>query len=381
MELFFNYIFAIMQPFSKDGWKVLSLIALFFLFKNYFIWKKDKIVLSFIAFLLYGCIICLFSPDITASFKDFSDYFVGWFFSFLIGYTIIDKNDKINLLKTYVSVFAFTIFFGYLAYFKFIPDQIGFFHFIHDYEYRLCVFDWPTVFAARCLFIITILLTLMFFVKNKFKFVLLFIVSLYFIYALILSGTRNCYIAAFIVFVGMIFFLYIKKKINIYIILILLSLMIIPFLYAYLSNSTINQRIKRTDIKTDSALIERIELYKFGIKLVKEKPLFGYAPKVGINKSEKLKNLNVFHNIYLNIIVDFGIIGFILFILVFYNIFKRLIILYIKTKSPLPLMLIFAWISILIADNFDCFLKSVFFSGQCFWITGLILGGTNDKNT
>lgn len=44
-------------------------------------------------------------------------------------------------------------------------------------------------------------------------------------------------------------------------------------------------------------------------------------------------------------------------------------------------MLIFAWSSILVADNFDCFLKSAFFSGQCFWITGLILGGTSDKNT
>lgn len=381
MELFFNYIFSIIQPMAKDGWKILSLMALFFLFKNYFNWKKDKIVLSFILFLSYGFLVCLFSPDTITSIKDFLDYFAGWFFPFLIGYTIIDKRNKINLLKVYIFVFAFTIFFGYLAYFKFIPEQIGFYHFIYYEDFRLGVFDLPTIFAARCLFIIIMFLTVLFFIKNKIKFSLLLLVCLYFIGALILSGTRNCYIAAFFVFIIILSFLYIKKKINICIPLILLLLLIAPVFYAYFFNSTINQRVNNTNITKDQSLSDRIKLYKFALELIKEKPIFGYAPKIGINKHIELKHLNVFHNIYLNIIVDFGIIGFILFIYIFYNIFKRLIVLYIKTRSPLPLMLIFAWISILIADNFDCFLKSTFFAGQCFWIIGLVLGGTNDKNS
>lgn len=384
MELFFNYVFAIMQPFTKDGWKVLSLIALFFMFKNYFIWKKDKIVLSFVIFLVYGFVICLFSPNISVAFKDFSDYFIGWLFSFLIGYSITDEKNKTNLLKVYIFVFAFTIFCGYLAYFGIIPEDIGFYHFIEDYggERRLAVFDWPTIFSARCLFVITILLTLLFYIKNnKFKFVTLLITCLYFIYALSLSGTRTCYFALFLIVIVMSIFFCIKKKVKIYMALLLCSLMIIPCIYVYFFNPTIKNRINRIDIKKDYSITSRIQLYKFALELIKEKPLFGYSPKVGISKHEELGYLNVFHNIYLNIMVDFGIIGFILFILIFYNIFKRLFFLYKQTKSVYYLMLIFAWSSILVADNFDCFLKSAFFSGQCFWITGLILGGTSDKNT
>ncbi len=75
--------------------------------------------------------------------------------------------------------------------------------------------------------------------------------------------------------------------------------------------------------------------------------------------------------------VNFGITGLILFLIIIYNIFRRLIIAYIQTKSLLPLMLIFAWIAIMLSECFDCFLKTPYAAGLYFWVTGLILDNDN----
>ena len=374
MELLFNYLFAILQPFSKDGWKVLSIIALFFLFKNWKFWKKDNIIIPIIIFLCYDLVASLFSPYKDMAFKEMTDYTVSWLFSFVLGYSITKTKDKINLIKVYISIFIFTLFFGFLAYFYIIPDQIGFMHLV-EYK-RLWVFDGHTILGSRCNFIIIPCLVLFFFNKNIKQNIIISLIILYFTYALILSGTRNCYISLFITsFFILIFYVY-KSK-TFFKSICVLSVLILCFLSTYLFNQNIKDRINKTSIKTENSLVQRIEMYKFGLKLIKEKPLFGYTPKTAINMQENANKLTHFHNIYLDILVDFGIVGFILFLIVIYNIFRRLIILYIKTKSPLPLMLIFAWISIMISENFDVFLKMPYSAGLFFWATGLILDNDN----
>ena len=97
-------------------------------------------------------------------------------------------------------------------------------------------------------------------------------------------------------------------------------------------------------------------------------------PAMTAKKDGNIHELPHFHNIYLQIILDFGFVGFALFLLIFYFLFKRLFCLYIKTGNFQYLMLIFAWIAVLISENFDSLLRYPFFAGQCFWITGLILG-------
>ena len=375
MEILSNYLFAILQPFSKDGWKIVSLISFIFIFKNWYSWKKDKLILSIFFFLLYGIILSLFSEYRTKSFEVMSNYSVGWFFSFLLGYSIIKTSDKINLLKVYVFVFMFTIFAGFLAYFHFIPDQIGFLHLVEENE-RLIVFDGGPELGARCNFIIIPLFVLYLFYKENKKSYIFLAVALYFIYALLLSGTRNCYISLFITLLFISFFYIYKSKKFLKTFLILL-LLLFCFSLTYLFSSNVKHRINKTDIKTDYSLSSRLEMYKLGLNLIKEKPLFGHAPKTSIYRQENINHLQHFHNIYLDILVDFGFIGFILFLIIIYRIFARLIIMYIKTKSPLPLMLIFAWISIMISESFDSFLKTPYCSGLFFWATGLVLNADN----
>ena len=325
MELFFNYLFAILQPFSKDGWRIISLISLFFFFKNWNSWKKDKLILSILLFLAYGTIISFFSEYKSDSFKDMSNYFVGWFLSFLMGYAVTETKDKLKLLKCYVFVFMFTLFLGFLAYFHIIPRRIGFLHLI---EYgRLIVFDGGPELGARCNFVIIPCLVLLLFYKNIKQNIIISLIALYFTYALLLSGTRNCYISLFLTFL-FIFFFYMYKRKTVFKGICILSVLILCFTATYLFNANIKKRISNTNLKTESSIVERLEIYKFGLQLLKEKPIFGHIPKVAIHRQENINSLPHFHDIYLNTFVDFGIIGLILFLIIIYNIFKRLIILY-----------------------------------------------------
>ena len=210
MELVFNYLFAILQPFSKDGWKILSIISLFFLFKNWKFWKKDGVIISIAIFLFYDLTSSLFSEYKSSALQEMSNYSVGWLFSFLLGYAVTNVKDKINLMKVYVGIFVLVLFAGFLAYFNIIPTQIGFMHLV-EYE-RLWVFDGHTILGARCNFVIILCLVLFFFQKNKKQNTILLLITIYFVFGLLLSGTRNCYISLFITFLLIFIFLIILFK-------------------------------------------------------------------------------------------------------------------------------------------------------------------------
>lgn len=377
MEIVFNYIFALMFPFGQDGWKVLSLVSIIFAFKYFAVWKRDKIVLSLFAFLLYGSILSLFSNDIFLSFIEMQKYFIGWLCPFLLGMLVIKKTHKIKILKTYIIIFLITIFFGLLAYFNIIPSKILYATFMD--ERLLAVLCWHTVFGGKCSFILIILFVLFLFGKNNNRYLYIFSIIL-FLFALLLSGTRACYISVFSVLsLIVIFCIYNKYKIGKVFFLVALSLGL--FVTVYVFNPLLNNRINNTNINKDGSIIERIEIYKYGLNLLKEIRIFGFYPGCAVKSPKNINKLPHFHNIYLQIILDFGILGFVLFVILIFFIFRRLFYLYKKTKSPYFLMLIFAWCSVLISENFDCLLTNPFFSGQSFWITGLIIGGTEDDNS
>ncbi|MCR4663707.1 MAG: O-antigen ligase family protein [Endomicrobiaceae bacterium] len=377
MEQIFNYIFAIMFPFGQDGWKVLSLVSIIFFIKYYNIWKKDNIVLSLVIFLFYGLVLTFFSPKIITSFEEMQNYFVGWLFPFLLGFSVSDKEQKIKILKVYLAFFSFTVFLGFLAYFNIIPDKIFYLTFI-KYK-RLAVICWHTIFAGRCSFVLIILIVLFLFNKNnnKNKFVIL-IGILFYLFALLLSGTRACFISVFFIFILTLSFYIFKNKkiiagISLFILISGLSTLV------YYTNPILHNRINHTNLTNEQALIERVDIYKKGINLLKTAKIFGYGPTNSIKAINPTYNQGHFHNTFLQIILDFGIIGFILFCTILFFIFKRLFILYKKTGSVFYLMMIFAWGSIFISEQFDCMLKHPFFAAQYFWITGLILGNNNCK--
>lgn len=380
MEILFNYIFAVMQPFSKDGWQILSLImAVILLYKNWRIWKKDTIIISVFLFLLYVSISTLFSPDKIYSFNFLSRYFVGFGFSFIIGYSLNSTKHKEKLISTYIWVFTCLVLFGFMAYVGIIPHKISFYTLVN--EGRLCVSDWATVFAGRCEFIIMIFAALILFEEKKEKIYKYSFILLVFITALILSGARQSYIATFcsclLLFSA---YFYIKKSVKKQVVFIII--MIAVFSIAYFFNSNINSRINNVSLTNDSSIASRITMYKMSMELIKEKPLLGHTTATAGKQLMVIFNKHIkhFHNIYLNTLVDFGIVGFILFIFIFYTLFGRLIRKYKETKSPYMLMLFFAWIAVLISDCFDALLLDPACSGLFFWVTGLILSEQKSTN-
>lgn len=375
MEIFFNYIFALLQPFSKDGWQVLSLVSLLFLYKNWQIWKKDKIVISILLFLAYAAVLTLFSPDKAYSFKFLSKYFVGFGFSFLLGYSLNSEYHKERVINVYMLVFAFTVILGFISYLGFIPHRI--YHHTFVELNRLCVFDWATGFAGRCEFVVMMFITLFLFEeKNKYKYLFFFLV---FCVALLLSRTRECYIATLCSLILLLFTsIYIKNFAKKH----LLPLAVIVFFIGITCSSFIKSDEKTIfDLIRENSISNRIEMYKMSVELIKEKPIFGHTPAVAarplydmlLSMNGPTNKIEHFHNIYLNTLVDFGIVGFILFIFIFYALFCRLIKKYKETKSSYVLMLFFAWIAVLISDCFDAFLINPFCSGLFFWITGIVL--------
>ena len=76
---------------------------------------------------------------------------------------------------------------------------------------------------------------------------------------------------------------------------------------------------------------------------------------------------------YLNLLAEFGIIGFVLFGIIILLIFKNLYICYKEKHSVLALCLLFAWISLLIGDCFDTVLRGPRVAMEYFWLTGLVL--------
>lgn len=378
MEYFFNCLFAIIFPFGQDGWKVLSLVSIIFAIKYFNVWKKDKIILSLLVFLFYGLILSLFSKDVVAGFEEMIRYFSGWLFPFLLGYAVVNETQKRKLLNLYLMVFSFTVLLGFLAYFNIIPDKISYLTFVVDE--RLGVICGHTIFGGKCAFVILILTALFLFEKNnKYKYIFAFGAVFYF-FALLLSGTRAYYISVFCTFILMILFYIIKNKkaVKILVLFVLLSILAVA---VYKFNPVMHERINKTSITKDVSLVYRIDMYKHGLNLLlKEHRIFGFYPAMSATQDGNIHKLPHFHNIYLQIILDFGLVGFILFLAIFFLIFKRLFVLYNQTQSVYYLMLIFAWIAVLISENFDSLLRYPFFTGQCFWITGLMLGGVkNDK--
>ena len=379
MELFFNYIFAILFPFGQDGWQVLSLISIIFVFKYFNVWKRDKIILSLVFFLFYGLILSLFSNNISTCFGEMQNYFIGWLFPFLLGYAVIDEKHKIKMLKIYLYLFSAIILISFFAYFNIVPEKIGYITFVRDS--RLAVLCSHTMFGGKCGFIFAMLLILFIFKKNI-DYINL-ILSVIFFIAILLSGTRSSYISIFVSFILMMGY-YIYSKHSFIKVFTTVFICFALFLFVYNTNSYLHDRINNTNPVKEESLTQRIEMYKFGIQLISNAGstnIFGFGPSNSAKQAGNINNLPHFHNIYLQIFLDFGIIGFLLFIFVFYNIFKRLLILYKQTTSKLFLMLIFAWITILTSELFDCTLRHQFCAGQCFWITGLVLGGTNDENS
>ena len=164
--------------------------------------------------------------------------------------------------------------------------------------------------------------------NHKWKIISIVITILLFI-ILILLFNRTCYIALCISAFTFLMFQTRKRK-NIILITILFLIGLASF-YSYKTIRTVEQS---STLISANSFDERIKIWENTIEIIKEKPIFGIGSgnwqynflKYSVSKIDKIVNNNTTfqkpHNDYLWILSELGIVGFILFLLILFFIFK-----------------------------------------------------------
>lgn len=161
-------------------------------------------------------------------------------------------------------------------------------------------------------------------------------------------------------------------KILIYLLIGLLILgMFIPEYYK-------NRIFKLTDLESNNVK-SRIAMYKAGIDLFRQNPILG----IGLNNVRTVYDtydLNEFddfggnhrnlHNLFINILVELGIIGFFVFVMILINIFKKGWSNYINNKSWFNVSLL----GVLVGEGFHNMVDFTFHASEVSLIVFLFFG-------
>ncbi|MBP7741951.1 MAG: O-antigen ligase family protein [Aliarcobacter sp.] len=156
----------------------------------------------------------------------------------------------------------------------------------------------------------------------------------------ILAGNRSPILAISSVFILMIFFSTYRKYI-----LLLFGLFILIF-----SMSLLNPKLKTAygsflNLSNSQSTSGRYELFDVGFEMIKDNPILGigshnykhkfreYFEKIDINKYENKTYIEIYsksnvshvHSVFLDIVISYGLLGTIIFLLVIFNIYKTFV--------------------------------------------------------
>lgn len=380
--LILNYLFGTGIIFTHIAGYIISFASLLFIYKNWKYLKQEKIFLAMSMFLLYGFILAYFADEKTKAFGEMFNYFASWLPPFVLGYYITDKISKYKIIMVYLAIFTIVAILSVLAYYGLFYKTIFNGHFAGEGLYgHVNAFIWHISLGAMCVLISSISLIFLLFKEDltyKQK-ILLSIFSVFWIVVLFLTGSRGYYIAGFMTYcLIFIFYVYKFKKIKMPLIVLAISIVLAGIIY--FTNPYMQQRIKNTSLDSEDSVTYRLNAYPIAFEIFKRTPLFGVGPMQVVNRHE-IQNSNLvaskhLHSLYLNIITEFGLVGLVIFAYLIFQILKRLYDVYMQENSLFALAMIFAWMSILIGENFDTILRGPRVSMDYFWLTGLIIGGT-----
>jgi len=377
-----NYLFATGIIFTHIAGYIISFASLLFIYKNWKYLKQEKIFLAMSLFLGYGFVLAFFTDEQSKAFGEMFNYFASWLPPFILGYYITDKISKYKTIVLYIAIFTIIAILSVLAYYGLFYKTIFNGHFAGEGLYgHVNALLWHISLGAMCVLISSISLVFLLFkedLSNKIK-LFLSVFSVFWIAVLFLTGSRGYYIAGFITYCLIAFF-YIYKFKKIKIPLIIFAAVSCIGLVIYLNNPYMQQRIKNTNLNSEESVTYRLQAYPVVFEIFKKSPVFGVGPRQTIEQPE-LKKINFvagrhMHSFYINTLADFGLTGLILFAVLIFLILKRLYSVYVSENSLFALAMIFAWMSLLIGENFDTILRGPRVAMDYFWITGLILGGT-----
>tara|TARA_A100001015_G_scaffold34404_1_gene38107 strand:- start:55 stop:1833 length:1779 start_codon:yes stop_codon:yes gene_type:complete len=263
-----------------------------------------------------------------------------------IGFSILNA-DNINegIISAYKILITISVFFLSIIAFKkiespvlFLAQLLSFFllleslYLIIDYNISRSfikgIAQNPNISSSSIVFKLIFFLYLKNNFKNlKFKFLIWLIEIVAIISIIILQSRLGLLSLIFIYFSIFVFQRTIRKK-------IILSFLIILTSFIYFSNTT-NSNILSYNFSEDESSIQRVQFYNTAIDLIKQKPLFGFGHgswKYESLLNSSLKNERILvpyytHNDFLQIFVEMGILGFLIYLSFFikigFEIFKK----------------------------------------------------------
>jgi len=271
----------------------------------------------------------------------------------LIFFSFLDKRFALQILSSFLLGVMISEIISYAIHFKLIPWQF----IIHDivYPWKSHPIDItfysayspldPSPFLHHSFYAATLALSAVILIyrlisENISKCIkaitIIFILSM--TVNLLIIGGRTGYILYFILLSSLMLMIYKKQALKP--LIISFSLLSILFTFAYLSNGLFTQRIDQTvtTIKSlynnpndfRSSFGSRLGIWYYGLDVISESPLLGTgtgdqmdAVYSKINDHDNfLKQMPDMHNQYFSILLQFGFIGLLVLLNLYYQIFK-----------------------------------------------------------
>ncbi|MFV7791045.1 O-antigen ligase family protein [Aliarcobacter lanthieri] len=342
--IFLIFLFSFCLSFDSDINKVIlkimfSLWIVTFNFKNilYFI-KNNKLFLFIIIFALWVFATCIFTQVINYSYEQFIKYF-------LIPILIFSTTIKIENIKYIISAFLLGIFINeiisYGIYFEIIKSQFLGFDIVGN-KYNPVPFLPSHMEYTLFLSLAIILSIFSFFYKNN-----KIIKSILLIF--IITMTTNLFLTTgrtgqFTLLGTLCILLIIYYRHNYKIILAGFSLILIIFSLAFFFSGNTNTRLKQgysdivkviNDKEYNTSFGIRLSSYVLIPEIIKDEN-FNILYGIGYSRTDMIiqkiqvekfgafmeRQLGHLHNSYITIFAGTGIIGLVLFFLIWYQIFK-----------------------------------------------------------
>lgn len=329
--------------------------------------KSELLIFLFLFLLLFLYLLNTFfvAPDsVLAVYGDYNRrYGLYSYISFLIFFFLIFKSFKKYFdFKLKYLLIAFTLAGFFVSVYGFF-QYIGFaFQGWHEpvFAFRIISTLGQPNFLASFLILTLGTSFSLYFLKNNFYFKLFSLISIYFhILAIYLTSSRGAWFSLFII-IFIYFFIYLKKWKS----RLLYLLLLILFSLSLFFSGFYGDRISSTFDFDSGSSSARLEFYQAGILAISDKMFFGY----GIEQLSStfayyydsnwalFLQVNDFpdraHNIILDLLLYFGLVGFLLYLIVFIYLAKVFIKI-IKENNKELKFIVFALITYFISLLFN----------------------------
>jgi len=380
-------------------WLSLFLITLvLFIKKPDFSIFKDKIHYPLYFFILVSIISIIFSVDFGTSVREFKK--IGQvFILFMFIYNFRDLNMNKKFWKFLFFGAIASAIFGLLQYiiginnyygtvivpslWQWLPERIISLLELSDSRIQ-GTFGHYLTYSEVLMLTLTLSICIILQIKNKFLYLLF---SLAIVIAIIFSYCRGVWISIFF-FVILLFILESKFRNIFYKLIPILAIFVVIMAIFIPSERSIVSRFKSIKVNANT---DRIKMWKSGIKITKDYPVFGIGPKClplvypkyimpGANKP----NEGHLHSNFMQIMVDRGIIGVVAFCGMFLGYFIFFYIYYRKSKNEYIKYLSLGAFGVLLVFSISGLTEYSFGDSEVvmlFWaILGLSIAGIRSDN-